>query len=380
MLVVDTHPSQYSAPFYRAFNRAYKGEMTVLFFSDFSNGKFRDSEFGKEITWEEDLLAGYKNIVIEKNYQRSYISLFSPFISFRFFYFILTYKGEKKFLLTGWNNINLIIFAFLSRFFKWDVNIRAESFDKFSRKRFTFIRHFILRICFKKIHKFFYIGTRSKSFYLKTLSVSDEQLAPSLYGVDNQRFSCPVKRSAAPTEGLRILFVSKLSARKRVIDLILGFYHSSLRFDETSIVTIVGDGAERGYAETLVKRMGISHRVRFVGFVNQKDLGFYYCDHDVFVLPSEFDTWGLVVNEAMAAGCAILVSEDCGCSCDLVASGEPNGFVFPTGDIRQISDYLGRYDDRSLLTQHRANSLKKIKKFDAGFVGEQLARYMSEES
>ena len=82
----------------------------------------------------------------------------------------------------------------------------------------------------------------------------------------------------------------------------------------------------------------------------------------------------------MAAGCAVLVSEDCGCSRDLVAFGEPNGFVFPTGDIRQISGYLGRYEDRTLLTQHRVNSLEKIKKFDAGLVGEQLARYMTKDS
>lgn len=380
MLVVDTHPSQYSAPFYRAFNQAYEGEMTVLFLSDFSNRKFIDSEFGKEIGWDDDLLTGYNSVVIETDYPRSYISLLSPFISFRFFYFIFTYKGEKKFLLTGWNNINLIIFAFLSRFFDWDVNIRAESFDKPSEKKFSSIRQFILRVCFKKIHKFFYIGIRSKLFYLETIGVSDDQLVPSLYGVDNRRFSCPVCSATAATEGLRVLFVSKLSARKRVIDLILGFYHSSLRFDEMSIVTIVGDGAERNYAETLVKRMGLSHRIRFAGFVNQQHLSSYYCNHDIFVLPSEFDTWGLVVNEAMAAGCAILVSEDCGCSRDLVAFGEPNGFVFPTGDIRRISDYLGRYEDRSLLTQHRANSLEKIKKFDASLVGEQLARYMTEES
>lgn len=380
MLVVDTHPSQYSAPFYRAFNQAYNGEMTVLFFSDFSNRKFRDSEFGKEIAWEDDLLAGYNSVVIEKNYKRSYISLLSPFISLRFFYFIFTYKGEKKFLLTGWNNINLIIFSFLSRFFDWDVNIRAESFDKPSRTKFISIRQFVLRICFKKINKFFYIGARSKSFYLETLGVSDGQLVQALYGVDNRRFSCPINRAVAATEGLKVLFVSKLSARKRVTDLILGFYHSSLRFDENSVLTIVGDGAERSYSETLVKRMGLTHRIRFVGFVNQQDLRMFYCNHDIFVLPSEFDTWGLVVNEAMAAGCAVLVSEDCGCSRDLVAFGEPNGFVFPTGDIRQISGYLGRYEDRELLTQHRVNSLEKIKKFDAGLVGEQLARYMTGES
>ena len=69
------------------------------------------------------------------------------------------------------------------------------------------------------------------------------------------------------------------------------------------------------------------NRIKFCGFVNQKEMPSLYASCDVFVLPSISETWGLSVNEAMASGKAVIVSDRCGCATDLVDHGI-NGYIF----------------------------------------------------
>ena len=77
----------------------------------------------------------------------------------------------------------------------------------------------------------------------------------------------------------------------------------------------------------------------FLGFVNQKQIRKYYKLSDVLVMPSEYETWGLSVNEAMASGCACLVSKETGCSIDLmkIKGKNQNGLIFDSGDIKTLS-------------------------------------------
>ena len=78
------------------------------------------------------------------------------------------------------------------------------------------------------------------------------------------------------------------------------------------------------------------------GFINQTDLPAWYSASDALVLPSDSrETWGLVVNEAMAAGLPVVVSDAAGCSVDLVREGE-NGFTYPCGDVGALTTQLAR--------------------------------------
>jgi glycosyltransferase involved in cell wall biosynthesis len=84
--------------------------------------------------------------------------------------------------------------------------------------------------------------------------------------------------------------------------------------------------------------------VHFAGFKNQTELPAVYAAADCFVLPSTIETWGLVVNEAMASGLPAIVTEACGCAPDLVANGE-TGYVYPAGDAPQLWDRLSQFVD-----------------------------------
>jgi glycosyltransferase involved in cell wall biosynthesis len=89
----------------------------------------------------------------------------------------------------------------------------------------------------------------------------------------------------------------------------------------------------------LSNKHSCSELIRYLGFKNQTELPKYFGLCDVFVLPSEGEPWGLIVNEAMNAGIPIIVSDQVGCGPDLVKHGS-NGFIFETGNYHQLASYL----------------------------------------
>jgi len=102
----------------------------------------------------------------------------------------------------------------------------------------------------------------------------------------------------------------------------------------------IGDGEERASIEARAAALGIANSTSIAGFVNQRELPDWYAAADSLVLPSDSrETWGLVVNEAMAAGLPVIVSDAAGCSVDLVRQGD-NGFTYPCGDVAALADRL----------------------------------------
>jgi glycosyltransferase involved in cell wall biosynthesis len=170
------------------------------------------------------------------------------------------------------------------------------------------------------------------------------------YAVDNDFFQRRAAEAVAGREALRaelalepgrqvILFASKLQERKRCGDLVAA--HKLLRQSRPHLLPyllIVGDGEER---QRLEQQAAGDPDIRFVGFRNQTELPRYFDLCDVFVLPSQHEPWGLVVNEAMNAGRAVVVSDDVGCQQDLVREGE-TGVVFPVGDVAALAAALER--------------------------------------
>jgi glycosyltransferase involved in cell wall biosynthesis len=103
---------------------------------------------------------------------------------------------------------------------------------------------------------------------------------------------------------------------------------------------LVGDGPLRSQLEERVSRPDLKGRVEFVGFKNQQELPAYLAGADCLVLPSDgTETWGLIVNEAMACGTPAIVSTACGCAPDLIDEGQ-TGYSFPLGDTHALADRL----------------------------------------
>ena len=133
----------------------------------------------------------------------------------------------------------------------------------------------------------------------------------------------------------------KFQPRKRPDDLLLAYERlcRSLPGKPAPYLLFVGDGEMRDQLEASARDKRLAG-VRFLGFRNQTELPAFFDLADAFVLPSVHEPWGLIVNEVMAAGRAVVATDKVGCAVDLVRHGV-NGYVFPAGDIAALSCALG---------------------------------------
>lgn len=109
-------------------------------------------------------------------------------------------------------------------------------------------------------------------------------------------------------------------------------------------LVMLGDGPMREELLALTSRLKLMHNVHFVGFKQYDQLPGFYWNAGAFIHASTTEQWGLVVNEAMASGLPVLVSNRCGCAANLVHEGV-NGFTFDPTDIGQISRLMCRVAD-----------------------------------
>jgi len=175
------------------------------------------------------------------------------------------------------------------------------------------------------------------------MGIPENRLFFSPYAVDTELFEEQYLRTSREQVrkelGIRdhelvILFCGKLIPIKAP-ELLLEAL-SKIPNRERLFLLIVGDGALREVVETR-GRLLLGDRFLMAGFVNQSMIGKYYRAADVLVLPSRYETWGLVVNEAMQFGLPAIVSSAVGCRYDLVRDGE-TGFVFQAGDARSLAE------------------------------------------
>jgi glycosyltransferase involved in cell wall biosynthesis len=127
---------------------------------------------------------------------------------------------------------------------------------------------------------------------------------------------------------------------------------------------MVGDGPSKNELVELTLKLGVKEKVFFNGFVQYEQLPQYYGLADLFILGSYMEQWGLVVNEAMASGLPVLVSNKCGCVNDLVRNNE-NGFVFNPNNPEELAICLKEITAHPLKLKNMGkDSLKIIKDWD----------------
>jgi L-malate glycosyltransferase len=181
--------------------------------------------------------------------------------------------------------------------------------------------------------------------------------------VDIKRFSKkPIdafRKVIAPNGERIVLHASNFRKIKRIADVIHIFY--KLKQEVPAKMLLVGDGPERPMAEALCRELGICDDVRFVG--KQQDMEEMYAISDLFLLPSEYESFGLSALEAMAGG-APVVSTNTGGLPEIVIAGE-NGFMGNVGDVDGMSRYAKQIlKDDDVLARFRENARNQAKKFD----------------
>jgi glycosyltransferase involved in cell wall biosynthesis len=180
---------------------------------------------------------------------------------------------------------------------------------------------------------------------MRQLGIPSEHIALTPFVVDNDWWLSassiihPLsirQQWGIPENGAVILFCAKLQPWKRPFDALNAFAKANI---PNAFLVFAGEGPLRAELEKRVNKLGLSQRVRFLGFVNQSQLPGIYRAADLFILPSEYEPFGVVVNEAMLCGTPVIVSDRVGARYDLVREGE-TGFVYPCGDIEALSQLL----------------------------------------
>lgn len=380
-----SHPIQYQSPLIR--HLCEQGlDIHVVYGPLSSDFDVTDPELGREEAWDVPLLDGYHAEFIDSPFK------FGPFGLFCLRSRIQTVIERLQpdvVWVHGWGDV----FSVAAWNVAWQVRIpvllRGES--HLGCLHGGFIRRWlhrqILRRCFKTVYRFLAIGSANRKFYLH-YGVSEDRIVSVPYAVDNERFSQSNtanegevaewrQQLGIPASALVIGFFGKLKKSKRP-DLVIravAAVASELPTDAHPWLLFVGDGPLRRQTEKLARNL-YSERTSFLGFQNQSKLPALYGSIDLLLLTSDFEPWGLVVNEAMSAGRAVVVSDAAGSSHDLVVRDPETGTTFKSGSLESLkSAILPFVSDRARLKQAGENGVDHIKNwsFDQDAAGVRLA-------
>jgi len=339
--VFVTHPIQYQVPLWRELATSPHLDLTVHYFSDQGVAQKIDPGFGKAFTWDVPLLDGYRHRFLSRRpiEKAAWFRIAGPdsFFTESRFDVVLVHG------YTHWFTLQLLAGA---KQYGFKVILRGEFSERRAGRPFwkRMCRDAYLRWLYQRVHHFCPIGTEAIR-HLERYGIPQEKMTVTPYSVDDRllarqraqfdRIECR-KRLGIGDDQVVFLFSGKMIERKQ--PLLLSQAALRLKRDSRLAVIFLGDG-EQFVAVCNLLRPALGERFIAPGFVNQSELGRYFCAADVFVLPSRFDTWGLVVNEAMHFGLPCIVSDRVGSCRDLIIPNE-TGLVFPSGDAGRLAEAM----------------------------------------
>ena len=379
----------YQVPMFQALAAHPRMDLTVYFCSEeASQGTDVFKKFKTDGIWgvEEELLEGYKYKFL-RNYSPwpSYLTTVIGLMNFGIWGEILRNKPDVVILMswmnpTWWLAVLACVYKQIPILYLTDQNVQR---DLLGPKWKRFVKRLVLgNALFRLTTGFLCAGTANRLLY-EFYGVPDHKLIPfafswgfeallqesdKLKGQKNQ-----IKADLGiPEDNYTILYCGRLSPEKSPLYAIQAY--ERVQLPGKSLI-VVGDGELRQSLENYVARKKIES-VHFFGFQNRQEIPKYYAAADVLVLPSDQETWGIVVNEAMCFGLPVIVSDQVGAARDLVRHGY-NGFTFPRGDVedlaKNIQHLMGLTQEERLVMEERSRAL--IEEWSGRNLTESLDQY-----
>ena len=344
LAIITTHPIQYNAPLFQLLSDRKHVAIKVFYtWSQSATGTKFDPGFKQDIEWDVPLLDGYEytfveNIAAEPG-SHHYRGINNPKLINE-----IQAWGATAILVYGWNfKSHWVAIRFFHK--KIPVFFRGDSTLIDEKKG---VKQLMRKIALKYVYSYvdiaFYAGVANKA-YFKAMGLKDKQLIFMPHAVDNSRFAANEVNVAAgrklraelniPADAVVFLFAGKLEEKKQPNFLIESFL--SMKYTKAFLI-VAGSGE---LEKTLTDTYSAYSSIKFIGFQNQNQMPSVYNCCDVFVLPSKGpgETWGLCINEAMAASKAIIASEKCGACYDLIQQ-KNNGFVIQSDDVQDLKSAL----------------------------------------
>ncbi len=360
-----SHPIQYQAPLFRALARHPDVDFTAVFFSTHGVAPTLDPGFGRVIAYDVPLLDGYRSRFVRNRARRPHTQSFFGAVNPGLAALLVRERFDALWVHGYAQASNWIAFATAAAL-RLPFLIRGDSqLLVQSGLRSRGLRQLVLGSLFRAARGLLYIGEQNRRFY-EAFGVPAEKLFFAPYGVDNAFFAerAQLARASGRREALRaqigaapddvvLLIVGKLMGFKQPLDVVRALPH----LDRRAIAVFVGDGELRGAVEAELAAANVRGVV--TGFINQTDLPDWYAAGDIAVLASDFEKWGLVINEAMACGLPAVVSDLVGCAPDLVRADE-TGVVFRARDPEALAAALRPLIDQPDLRARFGDAARRL--------------------
>lgn len=335
--LLATHPVQYQVPWFRAL-AGKPGLDFEVGFALLPDPKVQGVGFEQAFEWDRPLLEGYPYRCLEQTRTLPRLDRFWGLGLRRVRAWL---RGVQALIVTGWNSWALVQGVLAARRQGIPVVVRGDSWLADGRSE---LRRGFVRLWLRQFAAFLVVGSRNRDYY-RAHGVRDAKLFPAPHGVDHEWFSAQAEQATAERDTLRqrwgvgasellLLFVGKLQPIKNLPELLHALATPENR---TMPLLVVGSGPEERACKQLARELGL--RVLWHGFANQSELPALYRAADLLVLPSLRETWGLVVNEAMACGLPVVASDRVGCVPDLILPDQ-TGWIYPSGDRAALAALL----------------------------------------
>ena len=366
VLFVCGHPVQYMSPLLRRMAQHPRLDISTVYCRLRGAQAGVDPEFGATIQWDIPLLDGYPWVEIPNKGTDSegFFGLYNPGL----WKFVREGNFDAVFCHTGYIRASFWITYFASKFsqsaflFGTDAtSLTPRDSKKWKRAVKGVFWPLLYRLASQVV-----VPSSGTCDLMRSLGIPDERVTRVPFVVDNDWWitqSSLVDREAvraswgASPQTSVVLFCAKLQPWKRPLDLLQAFAGARVA---NSLLVFAGEGPLRESLNSEATRLGCSDRVRFLGFVNQSQLPACYTGADLMVLPSEYEPFGLVVNEAMLCGCMAAASDRVGAAHDLIAPVD-SSFIYPCRDVAALAALLRRaLSDRTHLNKLRAAAAERM--------------------
>ena len=350
LAIIAGHPVQYVAPWLVQLAQRESLEIHVFYLWDFGVVETKDPGFGITLEWDIPLLEGYpysfvRNLSTDPG-NHHFLGYVNPGLVDR----VVAWKPDIIFLM-NYAFLTYLLFLLDPRTWRLPILFRGDSHDVGRPRQSPIgLAKMVRKLVFARFSAFLDVGEHNRSYILAS-GVPRRKLFHSPHAIDNQRFQEAKPEALDQAKELRstlsiddgkllFTFVGKLITIKRPFDLLHAFFLLPPSLRERAALLFVGEGKLKNHLRSASQGSSISD-VHFLEFQNQTVMPSVYAASDLLVLPSQNETWGLVVNEAMNLACPALVSDHVGCGPDLIVPDQ-TGWTFPTGDIHRLSHFLAK--------------------------------------
>ncbi|HUA13887.1 MAG TPA: glycosyltransferase family 4 protein [Verrucomicrobiae bacterium] len=352
--------SPYRIPLFNALARQGSVELHVIFLAETDAGLRQWQVYKEEIKFSYQVLPSWRtrldgySILLNRGVGRA-----------------LQAAAPNAILCGGYNYIASWQALWWSRRNRVSFLLWSESNLRDTRSGNTFVE--FLKSEFIRKCSGFVVPGRSAREYLRGRRVKDDLIFTAPNAVDNDLFAAGAGQARHKNLTIRqelrlparyFLFVGRLVPEKGVFDLLSAYAKLSDSIREQVGLVFVGEGVARRRLEE--QAAGVSPgTVQFVGFAQRDQLPAYYALSEALILPTHTEPWGLVVNEAMACGVPVILSEVAGCAADLVTDNW-NGLLVPPNDRAALETSMTKIaTDSELRISMAAGARERVSAYSA---------------